>query len=69
MIRNPMPVIPEEEYRMRWQAVRDLMERRDLDLILAYADDRATPMIVRPSARPTRAGWRISPFISNPCAS
>ena len=42
MIRNPMPVIPEEEYRMRWQAVRDLMERRDLDLILAYADDRAT---------------------------
>ena len=42
MIRNPMPVIPEEEYGRRWEAVQDLMGRLDLDLILAYADDRAT---------------------------
>jgi Xaa-Pro aminopeptidase len=42
MIQDPMPVIPEEEFRRRWEAVQDLMERRDLDLILAYADDRAT---------------------------
>jgi len=42
MIRDPMPVFPEEEYRRRWEAVRNLMERQELDLIPAYADDRAT---------------------------
>lgn len=35
-----MPVIAEEEYKRRWAAVQDLMGRRNLDLILAYADDR-----------------------------
>jgi hypothetical protein len=32
MIQDPMPVIPEEEYRRRWEAVLDLMERQDLDI-------------------------------------
>ena len=41
MIQDPMPVIPEKEYKRRWAAVQDLMGRLDLDLILAYADDRA----------------------------
>jgi Xaa-Pro aminopeptidase len=42
MIQDPMPVIPEEEYRDRWEAVQELMDQQGLDLILAYADDRAT---------------------------
>jgi hypothetical protein len=42
MIQDPMPFIPQAEYGLRWAAVQDFMERRDLDLILAYADDRAT---------------------------
>ena len=37
-----MPMIPEKEYRTRWNAVQDLMEREDLDLIVAYADDHTT---------------------------
>jgi len=28
MIRDPMPVIPEEEYGKRWERVQDLMGRR-----------------------------------------
>lgn len=42
MIQDPMPVIPEEEYRDRWETVQELMDQQGLDLILAYADDRAT---------------------------
>ena len=36
------PHIPVDEYPTRWQRVQDLMVRLDLDLLLAYADDRAT---------------------------
>ena len=35
------PVIPPEEYPQRWAAVRRLMAEQGLDLLLAYADDRA----------------------------
>jgi Xaa-Pro aminopeptidase len=35
------PTIPASEYSMRWQAVQTLMARLDLDLVVAYADDRA----------------------------
>ncbi len=37
---NP-PRIPDEEYPRRWAQVRALMRQHDLDLVLAYADDRA----------------------------
>jgi len=36
------PVIPREEYPQRWQKVQQILERDQLDVILAYADDRAT---------------------------
>ena len=36
------PVIPREEYPLRWQKVQKVLEEQQLDLILAYADDRAT---------------------------
>ena len=36
------PVIPREEYPLRWQKVQKVLEDMQLDLILAYADDRAT---------------------------
>lgn len=36
------PVIPREEYPSRWQKVQTILKEQDLDLILAYADDRAT---------------------------
>ncbi len=35
------PTIPASEYPVRWRAVQTLMEQRNLDLIVAYADDRA----------------------------
>lgn len=35
------PVIPKEEYPLRWEKVQDLMKSLKLDLVLAYADDRA----------------------------
>lgn len=34
--------IPREEYKERWAAVRSVMKENDLDVILAYSDDRAT---------------------------
>ena len=37
MIQDPMPVIPAQEFRGRWEAVQDLMGRENLDLVLAYA--------------------------------
>jgi Xaa-Pro aminopeptidase len=40
--RDPLPTIPVREYPQRWARVRRMMEQRELDLILAYADDRAT---------------------------
>jgi Xaa-Pro aminopeptidase len=36
------PAIPASEYPERWRKVQAMMERQDLDLLLAYADDRAT---------------------------
>ncbi|MBK8050008.1 MAG: aminopeptidase P family protein [Anaerolineales bacterium] len=36
------PFIPAEEYPARWRKVQQLLAQADLDLVLAYADDRAT---------------------------
>lgn len=36
------PTIPREEYPLRWQKVQKILEEKKLDMILAYADDRAT---------------------------
>ena len=36
-----MPVIPAEEYGQRWQKVQEMLEENHLDLLVAYADDRA----------------------------
>ena len=36
------PVIPQEEFPLRWQKVQQMLQEQDLDMILAYADDRAT---------------------------
>lgn len=37
-----LPRISREEYPIRWQKVQRILEEENLDLILAYADDRAT---------------------------
>ncbi len=34
-------VIPINEYSARWEKVRSLMKELELDIVLAYADDRA----------------------------
>ena len=36
------PSIPASEYPARWRRVQEMMAARSLDLLLAYADDRAT---------------------------
>jgi Xaa-Pro aminopeptidase len=36
------PVIPFAEYPQRWQKVQEWMATQDLDILVAYADDRAT---------------------------
>jgi len=36
------PRIPRSEYPQRWQKVQEMMSRQGLDILLAYADDRAT---------------------------
>jgi Xaa-Pro aminopeptidase len=36
------PTIPADEYPARWARVQDLLAERGLDLLVAYADDRAT---------------------------
>ena len=36
------PRIPRSEYPLRWQKVQDILKEQNLDIILAYADDRAT---------------------------
>ncbi len=41
-IKDGMPAIPAREYRERWTRVQSMMERHRLDLVVAYADDRAT---------------------------
>jgi Xaa-Pro aminopeptidase len=35
------PTIPPEEYPVRWRRVQELMAQQGLDLLIAYADDRA----------------------------
>lgn len=35
------PIIPAAEYRQRWQRVQALLAEQQLDLMVAYADDRA----------------------------
>ncbi len=35
------PTIPASEYPLRWRAVQQMMAQRNLDLVVAYADDRA----------------------------
>ena len=35
------PVIPPEDFPLRWQRVQNLMRELNLDIVLAYADDRA----------------------------
>lgn len=35
------PTIPPEEYPQRWSRVQEMMARQRLDLLVAYADDRA----------------------------
>jgi Xaa-Pro aminopeptidase len=35
------PVIPAEEFPQRWARVQTMMDRENLDLLVAYADDRA----------------------------
>lgn len=39
---SAMPTIPAEEYPQRWAAAQRLMDAQGYDLLLAYADDRAT---------------------------
>ena len=41
-LERERPTIPPEEYPVRWGRVRALLAERDLDLLVAYADDRAT---------------------------
>lgn len=40
--QEPLPAISPEEYPRRWASVQGMMAQHNLDLILAYADDRAT---------------------------
>ena len=37
-----MPRIPREEYPQRWEKAREILKEQNLDLILAYSDDRFT---------------------------
>ena len=41
-MRRNMPTIPDSEYRVRWKKIQELMDKKDLDLFFAYADDRFT---------------------------
>jgi Xaa-Pro aminopeptidase len=40
-LSNVKPTIPVAEYRQRWGRVQALMAERELDFLVAYADDRA----------------------------
>jgi len=41
MDKDSRPNIPVEEYPLRWARVQQMMEQENLDLLVAYADDRA----------------------------
>src|SRR5436305_4996271 len=38
---DPVPTIPAAEYDERWRKAQAMMARHDLELLMAYADDRA----------------------------
>ena len=40
--QHARPTIPASEYPKRWKKVQAMMAEQGLDLLLAYADDRAT---------------------------
>lgn len=40
-MHTAIPTIPKEEFPIRWEAVRRFMKEKQLDLLLAYSDDRA----------------------------
>jgi Xaa-Pro aminopeptidase len=42
MDKKTGPVIPAEEYPQRWARAQCMMQQENLDLLVAYADDRAT---------------------------
>jgi len=58
-LANSKPTIPVAEYRQRWRNVQAMMAERELDFLIAYADDRPS------SGRPTPAGWPTSRFTSS----
>ena len=35
------PIIPNSEFVLRWRSVQELMKKKSIDLLFAYADDRA----------------------------
>ena len=37
-----LPTIPKEEFKQRRDNLRDLMISNQIDIIIAYSDDRAT---------------------------
>jgi len=39
--KGSKPVIPFYDFKMRWKKVQAMMQRRGIDLVIAYADDRA----------------------------
>ena len=39
---DPLPVIPPSEFSQRWSRVQAMMVEQGVDILLAYADDRAT---------------------------
>lgn len=41
MNNHPPPQIPADEYPQRWRSVQQLLAAQNLDLLIAYADDRA----------------------------
>lgn len=53
MTNTTHPTIPANEYPQRWQAAQSLMAERDLDALLAYADDRAV-------FGPAHARWLVN---------
>jgi len=42
MLESPGPAIPQSEYPERWEKVHQWMDEENLDILVAYADDRAT---------------------------
>jgi hypothetical protein len=41
-VNRALPRIPADEYRKRWDKVQGILENENLDMLLAYADDRFT---------------------------